>query len=135
MMLALALVALFCSIVVVAFLLLWHPHELHPPTPSESGGDWRPGLGDELVALYADGGFAPPAVHRSSVHDWCEFVIDRTEDPETGERTVTTCPEPPTHELSAPVTRHGGGSSTTVATYCAEHAPEGAVRVRTLADG
>lgn len=57
-----------------------------------------------------------PAV---SLFDWCEHEGDEP------------CPHPPTHELVGAVTVAGdGASSAMVATYCAEHAPPAAVRVR-----
>jgi hypothetical protein len=92
MMLVLALVALLASIVVVGFLIAWHPTRYHPPAPEVT-------------------------VDPSGVLDWCEV-----------------CGAPASHELAGEITAHAGyGHSAMVATYCAEHAPEGAVQVRRFA--
>jgi hypothetical protein len=56
-----------------------------------------------------------------STLDWCEHI-----DPDG------PCDGHPTHELVGAINTHGdgGGHSAMVATFCAEHAPPGAVRVR-----
>lgn len=111
MMLPVALVGFAClvvAIVMVVALVAWHPHAHDDETPDEG-------------------------VDPSTVFDWCEH-IDRVR--RGGFHYVDQpCPNTPTHELVGDVTTHGdaGGHSAMVATYCDEHAPEGAVRVRTLA--
>lgn len=107
MMLLLALVALLCSVVVVVFLLLWHP---------------KPGT----HAVF------PASVDPANVRDWCEHVTVVGVDQEA--RHIL-CGAPATHELVAMCDSADlahGDNGATVATYCEAHAPEGAVRVRTL---
>lgn len=112
MMLPVALVGFAClvvAIVVVVALVAWHPHA-HEEATGDNGG-----------------------VDPATVADWCEH-IERIKHPNGGS-TLVHCYATPTHEIVGDVTTHGsaGGHSAMVATYCAEHAPEGAVRVRTLA--
>ncbi len=103
MMLALALVALFFSIVVVGFLIAWHP-KAH----------------DELTET------GPVVVDPSAALDFCEFQHLRGE-------LYSFCGKPATHELVGDITEHHDGGSAMVSCFCAGHAPLDAVRVRTFA--